>query len=597
MDLSLFLAELRRRRVFRVMVGYGVATFAVLQVVEPIMHALHLEDWVLTVVVVALALGFPVAVALAWAFDLEPGGLTRTAPLAGAKGGGGAILPVLALGLVGAAPVLWLLQTPGALAALPRWVGPAAGMALFGLLLAALRSARGRSTLAVAAQVAAPAEPTPDLPAVAVLPFADLSPHGDQAFFCDGIAEELLDALCCVSGLRVVSRSSSFQFKGRDVDSREVGRALGASTLLEGSVRKDGDRVRVAARLVDARDGIDLWAERFDRQLVDTFAVQEEIAQAVVRALRVDLSSREAARLKKVGASRATRSPQAYEHYLRGRHHLMRHGERRMRAARDAFRQAVALDPRFAQAHAGLADAAFFTLNWNLEPENVAALRAEALAASEEALRLEPELAEARLARANVLTMLGRQEEAERDFRHAIELNPGWGDACYFYARALVEARRYDDAAAIFEEAARRNPDDYAALTLLEGVHERRGDPAAARQAAARALEAVERRLRIDPDDDRALYLGAGMDLAYGDRTRGFERIERSIQLMGDDYATLYNAACFYARAGEPDRALGLLEQTVAGGRGSRRWIEQDPDLDSLREDPRFAGILARIKG
>jgi adenylate cyclase len=521
MDLALLLAELRRRRVFRVLVGYGVAAFAVLQVAEPIMHALHLGDWVLTAAVAALALGLPVAVALAWAFDLTPGGLERTAPL-----------PAVA-----AAP----------------------------------------------------------LPAVAVLPFADLSPAGDQGFFCDGIAEELLDALCCVSGLRVISRSSSFQFKGRAVDAREVGRALGATTLLEGSVRRDGDRVRVAARLVDAQEGHDLWAERFDRQLADTFAVQEEIATAVVRALRVELSAREDARLKRVGASRRTRSPQAFDAYLRGRHSLMAHGDRRMRAALEAFREAVALDPGFAQAHAGRADAAFFTLSWNLEPERAAALRAEALAASEEALRLEPELAEARLARANVLTLLGRTEEAERDFRHAMELNPGWGDACYFYARALVEGRRYDEAAAAFEEAARRNPDDYSALALLEGVQQRRGDPVAARAAAARALAAVERRLHLDPDDDRALYLGAGLDLVYGDRARGFRRIERAIRIMGDDYATLYNAACFFAKAGEPDRALQLLEQTVARGRGSRRWIEQDPDLDALRGDPRFDALVRRI--
>jgi TolB-like protein/Tfp pilus assembly protein PilF len=522
MDLSLFLAELRRRRVFRVLGGYGLGAFAVLQITEPVMHALHLPDWVLTAVVATLALGFAVAVALAWVFDLHAGGLERTAPLAGALAG---------------------------------------------------------------------------LPAVAVLPFTDLSPLRDQEFFCDGIAEELLDALCCISGLRVISRSSSFQFKGRAVDSRELGRTLGATTLLEGSVRKDGDRVRVAARLVDAREGVDLWSERFDRQLVDTFAVQEEIAKAVVRALRIDLSSREGARLARVGASRGTRSAQAFELYLRGRHSLMRHGDRRMRAAQEAFRQALALDPAFAQAHAGLADADFFTLTWNLDPENAEALRAEALAASEEALRLEPELAEARLARANVLTMLGRTGEAERDFRRAMELNPGWGDACYFYARALFEAGRYDEAAAAFEEAARRNPDDYAALALLVGTHQRRGDAEAARRTGQRALAAVERRLSIDPDDDRALYLGAGLDLAYGDRERGFKRSERSVRLMGDDFATLYNAACFHARAGQPARALDLLEQTVAGGRGSRRWIEQDPDFDSLRGDPRFQTILERVKG
>jgi adenylate cyclase len=593
MDLSLFLAELRRRRVFRVLAGYGLAAFAVLQVAEPLIHALHLPDWVLTAAVALLGLGFPVAVALAWVFDLQPGGLERTAPLMGTRDAGagpGPVLPVLLLGLGAAVPGLVLVAAWRGVAGVPAWAVAVGALATVVVLAVAGRVLRGRRG---EARARAPV----DLPAVAVLPFADLSPHGDQEFFCDGIAEELLDALCCVSGLRVISRSSSFQFKGRSVDSRELGRVLGASTLLEGSVRKDGDRVRVTARLVDAREGVDLWAARFDRQLVDTFAVQEEIAQSVVRALRIDLSSREDARLKKVGASRATRSPQAFEHYLRGRHFLMRHGDRRMRAACEAFRQAVALDPAFAQAHAGLADAALFTLNWNLEPENAGALRAEALAASEEALRLEPELAEARLARANALTMLGRFEEAERDFRHAMELNPGWGDACYFYARALFAAGRHDDAAAAFQEAARRNPDDYSALALLVGTHERRGDAEAARRTAAQAMAAVERRLHLDPDDDRALYLGAGLDVSYGDRARGFKRIERAVQLMGDDFATLYNAACFYAKAGELERALALLDRAVANGRGSRRWVEQDPDFDPLRGDPRFQAILERVKG
>jgi adenylate cyclase len=376
-----------------------------------------------------------------------------------------------------------------------------------------------------------------------------------------------------------------------------VGRALGATTLLEGSVRKSGRRVRVSARLVDAHQGFELWSERFDREVEDTFAVQEEIAQAVVRAMRLRLTSQEESRLRRVGASRSTRNPEAYDLYLRGRHQLMQHGDQRTRAARECFRGAVALDPGFAQAHAGLADAIFIILQWNLDLDHAEALRAEGLRASEEALRLEPELAEVRLARANVLSLLGRHEEAERDFRHAMALNPGWGDACYFYGRSLFAAGRVEEAAAAYEEAARRNPDDYAALALLEtALHQTQG-PAAARAAGLRALAAVERRLRLDPDDARALYLGAIQDVAYGDRARGLERIERAVTLLGDDFSGLYNAACFYARLGQADRALELLDRAVASGRGFRRWIENDGDLDGLRSDPRFQAILARVKG
>ena len=441
MNLRRFLGELRRRRVLRVLVGYGLAAFAILQVAEPILHALHLEDWILTAVVLALGLGFPVAVALAWAFDVQPGGVVRTpSPTTASGGSWDEVAPVLLLGVAAAVPGIgWvLLHRNGAGGAPPwllGWSVVALVVALFFLALMLRR--RGKSRPGASAAEAARAE----LPAVAVLPFADLSQERDQDYFCDGIAEELLGALCGLSGLRVVSRSSSFQFKGQAIDVREVGRTLGATTLLEGSVRRSGRRVRVSARLVDARQGFELWSERFDREVEDTFAVQEEIAQAVVRALQLRLTSQEERRLRRVGASRSTRNGEAYDLYLRGRHQLMQHGERRTHAAQESFRAALALDPGFAQAHAGLADTDFFILQWNLDLEHAEELRAEALRASEEALRLEPELAEARLARANVLSLLGRHEEAERDFRRAMDLNPGWGDACYFYGRALFRER------------------------------------------------------------------------------------------------------------------------------------------------------------
>jgi adenylate cyclase len=597
MNLGHFLSELRRRRVLRVLAGYGIAAFAVLQVAEPVIHALHLQDWILTAVVLVLGLGFPVAVALAWAFDIQPDGVVRTTPSPTAPGGNWEeVAPVLLLGVAAAAPGIgWVLLHRGGAGEAPSWLlgwsVVALVIALFFLALMLYRRGRPAGS-AVAAETS-----RAERPAVAVLPFDDLSQERDQDYFCDGIAEELLGALCGLSGLRVVSRSSSFQFKGKAIDVREVGRTLGATTLLEGSVRREGRRVRVSARLVDAREGFELWSERFDREVEDTFAVQEEIAQAVVQAMQLRLTSQEESRLRKVGASRSTRSAEAYDLYLRGRHQLMQLGDRRIRAALECFRQAVALDPGFAQAHAGLADANFVLLQWNLDIEHADELRAEGLRASEVALRLDPELAEARLARANVLSLLGRHEEAERDFRRAMALNPGWGDACYFYGRALFGTGRHDEAAEAYEEAARRNPDDFAALSMLEGAHVQRRDPTAARAAGLRALAAVERRLRLDPDDARALYLGAIEDVAYGDRERGLQRMERAVGLAGDDFSVLYNAACFHARLGQSGRALELFDRAVGPGRGFRRWIENDADLHGLRADARFQAVLARVKG
>jgi TolB-like protein/tetratricopeptide (TPR) repeat protein len=593
-----FLSELRRRRVLRVLVGYGITAFALLQVVEPVMHGLHLPEWVLSVVVVALGLGFPVAVALAWAFDLGPTGIERTlpAPGTGASTRAGTAPPTLG----------WLAVGLGLLAALPGlgwyflWRG-GAGAVRLGILLAAAGVAtvalwlllRRRGGEEVRTAPAAPAAPpvAPAAPSIAVLPFADLSPAQDQGYFCDGIAEELLNALSGVPGLRVASRSSSFPFKGRAVDAREIGRTLGVATLLEGSVRKAGDRLRIGAQLVSGADGYQLWAETFDRGLEDVFAIQEEIAQAVVRALKLRLSGQLEGRLTRAG----TRNLQAYEMYLRGRQFLMSLSENGYRFARQMFKGAIELDPAFAQAHAGLADTCFFILQWHLDEAHADAFRAESLAASGEALRLDPDLAEAHVSRGNVLSVLRRGEEAERDFRRALVLNPSLADAHYYFGRHLFAAGRFDEALREYEETVRLNPDDYATLSLLVSVHHSRGDRAMAVAAAERALGAVERRLRLNPDDVRALYMGGGADIVAGNRARGLEKLARAIELAPNDFATLYNVACGYANAGEPDLALDMLDRAVSTGRGFRQWMENDGDLASLRTHPRFQEILARV--
>ncbi|MFO0582451.1 MAG: hypothetical protein U0229_09280 [Anaeromyxobacter sp.] len=523
MDLAAFYEELRRRRVVRVLLAYGVVAFGALQVAEPILHALGLGEGPMRLVVFGLAAGFPAAAVLSWIYDLTPRGLERTAPVVRA-------LPVV------------------------------------------------------------------NVPSVAVLPFADLSPGGDHGWFCDGVAEEMLSALCCVPGLRVVSRSSSFQFRGKDVDARQVGQALGATTLLEGSVRRAGGRVRVAARIVDARAGVDLWSESFDRALEDTFAVQEEIALAVVRALRLRVGGDDEGRLRASGASRATKDPRAYDLYLRARHALMGHSPAGLAEARDAAKAALALDPGFAHAHAALADVAVMAATWNFTVPGAGDLRGEALAAAAEALRLAPELAEARLAHANVLTLLGRADEAEADFRRAEALAPGWADAPYFHGRALHAMGRTREAVAAFEEAVRRDPDDFAALAMLENALQNAGDLEAARRASVAGLAAAERRLAIAPDDVRALYFGAALDWQVGGRKRAAAWAERALALGGDDFTVLYNVACYFARAGDRSRALDLLERAAAKGEGSRAWITHDPDVASLRDEPRFQAILARLK-
>jgi len=541
--------ELKRRRVFRAVIGYGIVAFAVLQIIEPIMHGLHWPDAVLSYIVVALAAGFPVVVSLAWIFDLKAGRIERTASAAK-----GSKRIWLTLGLV------------SALAAVPlvAWY-----------FVVHEGSHAPRSTSAAA-------------PSIAVLPFADMSPAKDQDWMCDGIAEEILDALCTVSGLRVAARSSSFQFKGKSVDVREMARALGVSTLLEGSVRKIGDRLRVSARLVSS-DGYELWTDKFDRDLSDAFVIQDEIAKAVVGALQLRMQADPARRS-------GTANPQAYEMYLRGRQYFRELGAENGELARQMFKRAIALDTSFAQPQAGLADVDVNLLQWRLvAPQAQDALRAESLAAVEQALRLDPRLAEAWVARANLMSLLDRDAEADENFRRATELGPGLRDAWYYYGRFLFSQGRYQESARAYEEAAKRNPDDYDALTLLTMPYRRLGDEEKAEDARRRSLEAADRTLKNSPDDVRALYLSGTLLVRIGEREKGRARLDQAVSLRPTDYAVLYNAACGHAMAGDLETALDLLDRAVGTGKGFRAWIENDPDLDPLHALPRFQQILARL--
>lgn len=545
MESASWFQEMKRRRVFRTLVGYGLFAFAVLQIAEPVIHGLGLPDWALSLTVVALGVGFPLAIVLAWALDLKGGRIERTAPAPSKR----LLVLLVAAGVAIGAPVVgWYFWSTH-------------------------RASRA------------------ELASIAVLPFADLSPAKDQDWMCDGIAEEIIDALCSVTGLRVASRSASFQFKGKAADVRSMTRALGVGTLLEGSVRKVDDRLRVSARLVSS-DGYELWSDRFDRRLQDAFAIQEEIARAVVAALSVRVSSDEAARLRRSGTS----NPQAYEMYLRGRQYFRALGMENVELARQLFKRAVALDRNFAQAHAGLAEADMNDLQWLLVAKaEQPALRAEALAASDEALRLNPELGEAHVSRANLLAVMGRAEEADESFRKAVRLAPGLRDAWYSYGRFLFSQARYADAVRAYEEAARLDPDDYDSLTLLAMPYEKLGQPEKASRARDRGIEAADRVLRNTPDDVRARYLSASLLMQRGRRQEGTARLEEALTIRPTDFAVLYNAACSFALVGDSDRALDLLDRAVGTGRGFRAWIEHDPDLDSLRDLPRFKEILARL--
>ena len=434
-----------------------------------------------------------------------------------------------------------------------------------------------------AATQLAPAAP----PSIAVLPFVDLSADRDQDFLCDGIAEEVLTALTYVDGLRVAARSSSFQFRAQNLDARAIGQRLGVETVLEGAVRKLGDRLRVTAQLVDVAGGFQRWSHRFEGVVADVFAIQDEIAAEVATRVRGHLSASSAHAMH-----RPATTPEAYEHFLRGRRLLRDQDTKSVEAAQRALARAIELDPSYAPAHAALAQAHAFAAEWYGAGKTAVAA---AMTASSKAVELRPDLAEAHVARASVLALQREHADAERAFEQAIALNPQSFDALYRFARVSFQSGKHARAVELFRRAAQVNPEDFQSLILVAGPLKRlgRGDEATA--SVRDGLRRAERALEIDPNNSRALSLGAHAWIDMGERERGLEWCARAVAAASDDLGVAYNAACLYAKVGERAAALDCLETSVARGLGRREWLERDPDWDALRSEPRFVAVLDKL--
>jgi len=425
-------------------------------------------------------------------------------------------------------------------------------------------------------------------PSIAVLPFADLSPEGDQGYFCDGIAEELINSLTKAGGTRIASRTSAFGFKDKNEDIRSIGDQLGVETVLEGSVRKAGKRIRINAQLVSVTDGYQLWAETFDRELEDVFAIQDEIAENITRALKGVLTEQDEQAI--------TRAPtvniQAYEYYLRGRQLFHELSRKALERAKRLFNRASELDPRYASAYAGVADCcSFLYMYWDASDSQLE----QADEASRKALELDPDVAEAHVARGLAVSLDLRYDEARKEFETAIALNPDLFEAYYFYARACSAEGKREQAAQLYEQACQRRPEDYAAPNLLGGAYAGLGRKNESQAAYRRCLAAAEGHLELFPDDQRALYMGAGAIARLGDNERALRWTNRALATDPEDPLVLYNIGCVYSSLGEIDKALAALDEGITFGMGQKEWLEHDPDLDPLREDPRFADLLGRL--
>jgi adenylate cyclase len=513
-----FWEQLKKRKVIRVGLAYIVVGWFLMQFGEVTFEALRLPEWALTLLIVIVMMGFPIALVLAWALEITPQGIRKDS--AGSQDGTGNGAPRL----------------------------------------------------------------DKNAPSIAVLPFADLSEHGDQVYFCEGIAEEILNALCKVAKLRVASRVTAFRFDGTNADVTEIGEKLNVQTVLEGSVRKSGDQLRITAQLITTADGYHLWSRQYDRRLEDIFEIQAEIAESIVNALSLTLKRRDDDSLKQA-------DPRAYDFFLRGQSYFARHNAEDTVYARQMFKKALEVDPGFGRAWAGLAYTyGFEYMYFNASEVN----RDEALKTSQRALELAPGLAESHISAGIAHCMMQNYAEAEKEFEKAIELDPENYDGWYFFGRNKVHEGDLERAIGLFERAAKVRPEDCQSLLLLPQLYHSLGDRKSELDAARRGIERARAVLELNPDDNRALNMGAFALLRLGETSEGEDWMQRSVQKAPNDAIVHYNAGCFYSLAGDIEKSLDCLEQCRFGvGNLNREWLMHDSDLENVRRNPRFDRLLA----
>ena len=414
-----------------------------------------------------------------------------------------------------------------------------------------------------------------------------MSADPENEFFADGIAEEIINALTKIQTLDVVSRGSAFGFKQRTEDVGEIGRKLNVRTVLEGSVRKSGKRLRVSAQLIDVATRNYLWSERYDREMEDVFEIQDEISTNIVNALKLVLTPNEEAAIRKV----PTQSVRAYEYYLRGRQLFHQRRGETLDAAEDMYRRAIALDPHYALAYAGLADCSVFRAQDQGGGEEAVA---QADAASKRALELDPNSAEAHSSRGLTLSHQHRYAESQVEFEESMRLDPTLYEAPYFYGRTLQSQGKLHEAARMYERAVAIRPDEYQTLSYLAMAYQSLDDKDNLLETSQRMVKAAERAIMLNPGDTRALYLGAINLERIGEHERAAEWADRALHLDPTHPVMLYNLACFHSVAGRVDAALDLVEKALDLGFLHREWYLTDSDLENIRGHPRFNQLMSK---
>ena len=426
-------------------------------------------------------------------------------------------------------------------------------------------------------------------PSIAVLPFNNMSGDPEQEYFSDGISEDIITDLSKVSGLFVIGRNTSFAYKGQSPDLTKVGSELGVRYILEGSVRKAGGRVRINAQLIDGTTGGHVWADRYDRDLTDIFAIQDEITEAIVEQLRITLLPKE----KQAIGQAQTSNVEAYNYFLKGRHFFANHTKVLLRLARQMFVRATELDPGYARAFAAIAvcDARLaYSYRVDIKVDDILAL-------AEKAIMLDPAVAEAYVARGVALAGIGKHAEATASYERAILLDPASFDAHFAYGRYLIAMTKLKEAVPHLLRAAELDPDDWQSPLVLDSVYMKLGQKEEADRYSLLGIKRAEEAMRIHPENSRPAQLGAASLARLGDTERAREWLDRALVLDPDDPIVSYNAACTFAQLGDVDRAIDALERWSASSAWeTENWLQTDNDFDSIRSDPRFIALSDKVK-
>lgn len=522
--LEMVLGELKRRHVIRVLGAYAVTVWAILQVADIVLPALMAPDWIMTGLVSAAVVGAPVAAVLAWLYDLTPEGVRKTG--ATTADDSAEIASRAALG--------------------GRWVDY--------LIIAAL-------VLILAFLLLRPSPVETRIgTSIAVLPFTDLSADRDSQYFGDGVAEAIMDKLARISGIQLSARTSSFSFRDGNVDARQVASRLGVETLLEGSVRRAGNQLRISARLIDGTSGKQVWSNSYDGSLEGAFELQDNISSAIAEVMRVKLNSP-----NDLAADLATRNPEAFDQYLRGRSNLRDRTGARIDAAIENFQSALALDPGFGLAAAGLCRARWDRYEIRREPERAQA----AFEQCERTRERYPELAETRIALGSLQLGTGKAEDAEASFRKALELEPNNAEAHAGLGNALRDQQQFDLAAEELSLAIEMDPAYWRFRWDLGVVNYYSGRLDA-------AIESTRQAIRLNPDHPGPYSTLGGLYFAQAEFMQAADAFEQSIEREPNPIA-YSNAGTNYFFAGEFSRAEAMFE----------RAVEMTPD------DFRFTGFLA----